>query len=105
MTPERDKGFVRFDKLNKNEKVAQYENGEITYVKQLRYIEKETDEYVSFKYKNIEIKTTKNHNMVYIDENGKEQIRPAKDFLELSNVVITICFSLLDNKISYFVKL
>ena len=77
-----DKGFVRFDKLNKNEKVAQYENGEITYVKPLRYIEKETDEYVSFKYKNIEIKTTKNHNMVYIDENGKEQIRPAKDFLD-----------------------
>lgn len=65
-----EKGFVRFDELSKNLKVAQYsENGEINFVYPTRYIEKEVEEYVSFKNSfGVEIKTSLNHDMVYIDK-------------------------------------
>lgn len=64
-----EKGFIRFDELPKNVKVAQYsENGEINFVMPTRYIEKEVDEYVLYKNSfGVEIKTSLNHEMVYID--------------------------------------
>lgn len=77
-----NKGFKRFDQLDKNEVVAQYNNGKVDFIKPTRYISKEVDEYVSFKHKNVEIKTTKNHNMVYLDyATKKEKVRPAIDFV------------------------
>ena len=82
-----EKGFIRFDKLNKTYKVAQYnENGTLNFVTPIRYIEKEVEEYVSFKNKNIEIKTTLNHNMIAKNNDNKNKIYKikAKDFVEKS---------------------
>lgn len=79
-----EKGFVRFDELDKTYKVAEYnEDGTLKFVKPIRYIEKEVNEYVSFKYKDIEIKTTLNHNMIAKNKGNKNKIYKikAKDFV------------------------
>ena len=80
-----EKGFVRFDKLDKKNKVAQYnEDGTLNFINPIRYIEKNVSEFVSFKYKDIEIKTTLNHNMIAKNRNNSKKIYKikAKDFLD-----------------------
>lgn len=74
-----EKGFVRFDELDKNSKVAQYnEDGTLNFVNPIRYIEKDVNEYVSFKYKDIEIKTTLNHNMIAKSKANTQKIYKIK---------------------------
>lgn len=58
-----DKGFIRFDKLNKTEKIAQWENEKISFVKPLRHIKrKHNGEITLFKVKhNLCVPMTNNH--------------------------------------------
>lgn len=75
-------GFKRFDKLSKNELIAQYENGQVSFVKPIRHINKQVNQYMSFQYKDINIITTLNHNMVGLNDDNKLTVRPAIDFLK-----------------------
>lgn len=79
-----EKGFVRFDSLDKNIKVAQYNKDKtIEFVKPIRYIEKECDNYILFKNKDIELKFSENHDIVYINKKtNKIMKRKAKEYLE-----------------------
>ena len=79
-----EKGFMRFDNLDKNIKVAQFNNDRtIEFVKPIRYIEKECNSYISFKHKNVELQFSENHDIVYYDK-GSNNIkkRKAKEYFE-----------------------
>lgn len=71
-----DKGFIRFDKL-KDEKIAQWEDSQITFVKPLRHIEKD---YKGVVYDVKGIKMTPNHviPLQYKDQTKEEYIKDVK---------------------------
>ena len=79
-----EKGFIRFDNLDKNIKVAQFNKDRtIEFVKPIRYIEKECDSYISFKNSNIELEFSENHDLVYFNKKtNKISKRKAKQYLE-----------------------
>lgn len=68
-----DNGFVRFDELQKTEKIAQYHNnGTITFVKPIRYINKPYNGEVLSFYNNrtCDITVTPNHDLLYYRNNS-----------------------------------
>lgn len=75
-----EKGFVRFDLLNKSLKVAQYDNGSISFVNPLRHIEKHyKGEMIHFKSdKLIDLHTTAKHEMLVKWEVCKDNIHDRK---------------------------
>lgn len=66
-------GFKHFDKLNKTEKIAQWDEGEISFVKPLRYIEKHYDgAMVSFRVKKgVDVLMTPNHDQILFNKKTK----------------------------------
>lgn len=89
-----EKGFVRFDKLEKGIKVAQFNNDRtIGFVKPLRYIEKDCKSYISFKNNNIELFFSENHDIVYEDSENNIKKRKASSYLDknLSEDTIINC--------------
>ena len=73
-----ENGFIRFDQLDKNIKVAQYnsESDGITYVNPIRYIKNYTTDDLVHMYSDngIDLITTKNHEMLIFDRK-KNQIK------------------------------
>ena len=72
-------GFKKFDSLNKQELVAQWDNGSISFVKPTRYIEKEhKGAMTSFKVKHgIDVLMTPNHDQVLkSSKTGKIKKKP-----------------------------
>ena len=63
-----DKGFIKFDSLDKSELVAQFNlnNEEISFTKPLRYIEKEYEgNLINFKkHKSLSLSVTPNHDLI-----------------------------------------
>lgn len=80
-----ENGFVRFDELKKNVKVAQFNNDRtINFVKPLRYIEKQCESYISFKNKDTELFFSENHDIVYSNSQNKLLKRKASEYLKNS---------------------
>lgn len=78
-----EKGFVRFDELEKDIKVAQFNNDKtVEFVNPLRYIEKECESYISFKNKNTELLFSENHDIVYEKKENVFCKRKAYEYLE-----------------------
>ena len=82
-----NKGFKRFDNLSKNDLVAQWDNGEITFVKPIRYIKRECKE--GLVKNNLgagrSLYTTPRHNIVY-EHNGKIGSFEARDSRNLGYI-------------------
>ncbi|MCX6822116.1 MAG: hypothetical protein NTW30_05050, partial [Candidatus Aenigmarchaeota archaeon] len=72
-----DKGFKVFNKLDKTEKIAQWNNFKISFVKPLRYIEKDYDgQMVSFNVKKgINVLMTPNHDQVLVNYRSREIVK------------------------------
>jgi len=72
-----DSGFKKFKDLDKTEKVAQWDNYKISFVKPLRYIKKDhSGEMVSFKVKHgIDVLMTLNHDQVLVNNKNKKIIK------------------------------
>jgi superfamily II DNA or RNA helicase len=64
-----ENGFVRFDQLSKDVKVAQYENGVVEFVTPSRYIDKEYHgEILNISTdRGVSIRCTPNHDLLYYD--------------------------------------
>ena len=81
-----DRGFVRFDELTGSEKVAQWNDYKIEFVKPVRFIQRPADKIV---INNLghgrELRTTENHNIVY-EHNGEIKTRPAADCWTTGNI-------------------
>jgi superfamily II DNA or RNA helicase len=71
-----EKGFQKFNSLNKNLKVAQWENGNVSFVNPLRYIEKDYNgEMINFNVKhNISVPMTPNHEQLIINKNKQSKV-------------------------------
>ena len=74
-----ENGFIRFDKLPKNIKVAQYDKGEISFVPPIAYIDKpySGDLYHVFSDNLIDLSMTPGHEMLLTYKNGdrKEAVK------------------------------
>ena len=89
-----DRGFVRFDKLDKTEKIAQYnDDGTIQFVKPIRYIEHnyEGPMYRFYVRRNRSVLFTPNHvQPLYINYTGKIKENYIKDckFAQTNSVLV-----------------
>ena len=89
-----DKGFVRFDKLNKTEKIAQYnDDGTIQFVKPIRYIEHDYEGpmYRFYVRRNRSVLFTPNHvQPLYMNYTGKIKENYIKDckFAQTNSVLV-----------------
>ena len=98
-----NEGWKRFSELNKSEKIAQYDNGVISFVTPLRYIENDyTGELVgTYVGRDSYVFTTPNHVMVYrndgneIESLAKNKVRYS-DFLITSGQMVNECKHLTD---------
>jgi hypothetical protein len=77
-------GWQRFDALSRDVRVAQYERGEISFVKPLGYVEHEfKGELVHNQTRAIDLLTTPNHRCLLLSRNTKqEKIFEAADYPE-----------------------
>lgn len=79
-----DKGWVRFDKLTDEQKVAQWDKNDssVNFVKPSEIVRMQfKGEMISFKNKNMDLDVTYNHRMPYIDtRSGTVNIKTAKDY-------------------------
>lgn len=73
-------GWKTYDKITENTLIAQYDNGNISYVKAGPVYYGDTGELYRFKTKYNDLLVTGNHRMLYRNSNrGKEQIKLAED--------------------------
>jgi hypothetical protein len=77
-------GWVRFDQLERGIPVAQYENGQISFVEPTAYIQHQFDgELVHNRTRALNLLTTPDHRCLVINRNtGAEQVYHAADFPE-----------------------
>lgn len=74
-----ERGYIRFDEL-KDEKIAQYEQGRITFVRPLRkVIRNHCGSMVKWRvWRDATITMTPGHNQVFLDSNGREKTLQAQ---------------------------
>lgn len=72
-----DSGFKKFKDLDKTEKVAQWDDYKISFVKPLRYIEREhSGDMISFTVKKgVDVLMTPNHNQVLVNSRNGEIVK------------------------------
>jgi hypothetical protein len=85
-----EQGFVKFNKLDKNLKIAQWKEGKINFITPIRHIEKDYDgKLINFRLKDkVYLPVTPNHNQPIL-KNGKSDVIKFKNLKSQHRLPVT----------------